>query len=101
MKFEILMLKFGRKISEIDNRVSHFYLSMYWAEALSKQNDDAELKAYFSNLAKKFSENAEKVIEELNSAKGDSIDLGGYFKPNPNKVAIAMRPSKTFNKLIN
>ena len=91
----------GRKVNEIDNRVSHFYLSIYWAEALSEQKDDADLGAHFSDIKKLLARNAKKVLKELNSTKGERVDIGGYFKPDSKKVAIAMRPSKTLNKLIN
>ena len=90
----------GRKVGEIDNRASHFYLTMYWAEAVANQNDDDVLKAHFSLFAKRLSENKEKILEELNSAQGIGVDIGGYFKPNPDQVATAMRPSKTLNGII-
>ena len=90
----------GRKVGEIDNRASHFYLTMYWAEAVANQNDDDVLKAHFSHLAKRLSENKEKILEELNFAQGIGVDIGGYFKSNPDQVAAAMRPSKTLNGII-
>ena len=90
----------GRKVGEIDNRTSHFFLAIYWAEALAKQNENALLKAHFSHLAKRLSEKKEKILEELNSAQGIGVDIGGYFKPNPDQVAAALRPSKTLNAII-
>ena len=73
---------------------------MYWAEAVANQNDDDVLKAHFSHLAKRLSENKEKILEELNFAQGIGVDIGGYFKSNPDQVAAAMRPSKTLNGII-
>jgi isocitrate dehydrogenase len=90
----------ARKIGQIDNRGSHFYLSMYWAEALSVQNDDAELAAIFAPLAKELSANESKIVAELNSVQGSSIDLDGYYYPNPELVAKAMRPSATLNSAL-
>ena len=90
----------GRKVGEIDNRTSHFYLAMCWAEAVANQNDDDILKAHFSQLAKRLSENKEKILGELDFAQGNGVDIGGYFKPNPDQVAAAMRPSKTLNGII-
>ena len=90
----------ARKIGQIDNRGSHFYLSMYWAEALSAQNDDAELAAIFAPLAKKLSANESKIVAELNSVQGSAIDLDGYYYPNPELVAKAMRPSATLNSAL-
>ena len=86
-----------RKIGMLDNRGSHFYLAMYWAEALAEQNDNAELKQKFSKLAKQLAENEDKIVEELNSVQGHDIDIGGYYLPDDVKADAAMRPSKTFN----
>ncbi len=90
----------SRKVGEIDNRGSHFYIAMYWAEALATQNGDADLKAYFSPIAEQLAANKTKITEELNEAQGASINIGGYFKPDPAKVAAAMRPSATLNSII-
>ena len=90
----------SRKVGEIDNRGSHFYIAMYWAEALATQNDDADLKAYFSPIAEQLAANKTKITEELNEAQGASVNIGGYFKPDPAKVAAAMRPSATLNSII-
>ena len=90
----------SRKVGEIDNRGSHFYIAMYWAEALAKQNDDAILKAYFAPIAEQLSTNKEKITKELEDAQGASVNIGGYFKPNSAKVTAAMRPSSTLNSII-
>ena len=87
----------ARKVGQIDNRGSHFYLALYWAQALAEQNDDLELQAQFSGLAKTLSENEAKVVAELNDAQGKSQDIGGYYKPNFALAEKAMRPSQTLN----
>ena len=90
----------SRKVNEIDNRGSHFYLTMYWAQALSEQNDDSELKSQFTQLAKDLSDNKGKITQELLDAQGDAVDIGGYYFPNPEKLSKAMRPSETLNRII-
>ncbi len=90
----------SRKVNEIDNRGSHFYLCMYWAEALANQDKDAGLKAYFSPLATAMFANEETIINELNSAQGAAVNIAGYYYPNESLVRAAMRPSKTLNDLI-
>lgn len=87
----------ARKVGEIDNRGSHFYLAMYWAQALAEQNDDAALKAKFAPLAKALTENEAKIVGELNGAQGKPVDIHGYYHPDIKLVSAAMRPSKTFN----
>jgi len=87
----------ARKVGEIDNRGSHFYLAMYWAQALAEQNENATLKARFAPLAKFLTENEDKIVSELNGAQGKPQDIGGYYHPDIAKCAAAMRPSKTFN----
>lgn len=87
----------SRKVKELDNRGSHFYLSLYWAQELAAQSDDAELQAKFAELAAYLTENEAKIVDELNSVQGVSQDIGGYFKPNDDKGFAAMRPSATFN----
>ena len=87
----------SRKVGELDNRGSHFYLAMYWAQALANQTEDAELQAIFSPFAKQLADNAETIVTELNNAQGKAVDMGGYFYPNTEKTEIAMRPSKTLN----
>jgi len=87
----------ARKVGEIDNRGSHFYLAMYWAQALAAQDEDQELKARFTNLAKVLTENEAKIAGELIAAQGKPQDTGGYYSPDPEKTSKAMRPSATFN----
>ncbi|MYM34502.1 NADP-dependent isocitrate dehydrogenase [Duganella sp. FT94W] len=88
------------RTGELDNRGSHFYLSLYWAQALAAQTDDAELAAKFAPLAKQLSENETKIVDELNSVQGAAKDIGGYYQPDPVKTAAVMRPSATFNAVI-
>jgi len=90
----------SRKVNELDNRGSHFYLAMYWAQALAAQNEDADLKEKFTPLAEALTENEAKIVEELNTAQGKAVDMGGYYYPNTEKVSAAMRPSATFNAFI-
>lgn len=87
----------SRKVGEIDNRGSHFYLAMYWAEALANQNDDAELKERFTKLATQLTENEQAIVDALNNAQGVQVDIGGYYQPDTDKVSRAMRPSAIFN----
>ncbi|KQX97677.1 isocitrate dehydrogenase [Rhodanobacter sp. Root480] len=87
----------ARKVGELDNRGSHFYLAMYWAQALATQNDDAALKATFAPLAKALADNEAAILAELNGAQGKAVDIGGYYHPDMDKVGRAMRPSATFN----
>jgi isocitrate dehydrogenase len=90
----------SRKVMELDNRGSHFYLTMYWAQALADQNEDSELKADFTQLAKDLAENEDKINQELIAAQGHSIDIGGYYFTDFEKLSVAMRPSKTLNGFI-
>jgi isocitrate dehydrogenase len=85
------------KTGELDNRGSQFYLAMYWAQALAEQSEDAELQAHFKPLAKSLTENEEKIAAELKSVQGKAVEIGGYFKVDPDKVSAIMRPSATFN----
>ncbi|MCC5880118.1 MAG: NADP-dependent isocitrate dehydrogenase [Idiomarina sp.] len=87
----------SRKVGEIDNRGSHFYLAMYWAEALANQSDDAELQERFTKLSAKFAENEQAIVDELNKVQGVQVDIGGYFQPDTDKVSKAMRPSQLLN----
>jgi isocitrate dehydrogenase len=87
----------ARKVGEIDNRGSHFYLAMYWAQALAAQDKDAELKAKFAPLSKALTENEAKINAELIAAQGKPVDMGGYYHPDVAKTSAAMRPSATFN----
>jgi isocitrate dehydrogenase len=87
----------ARKVGELDNRGSHFYLAMYWAQALAAQDDDTALKATFAPLAKALADNEATIVAELNGAQGKPVDIGGYYHPDLAKVSHAMRPSETFN----
>ena len=87
----------SRRTGELDNRGSHFYLAMYWAEALAAQTDDKDLQAHFAPLAKTLAENEEKIVEELNAVQGKSVDIGGYYMPDPDMTESVMRPSATLN----
>ena len=89
-----------RKVGELDNRGSHYYLAMYWAEALALQDDDAELKAHFAPIANALKENEAKILGELNGVQGKPVDLGGYYRPDMAKLATVMRPSATLNAII-
>ncbi len=91
----------SRKVNEIDNRGSHFYLTMYWAEALAEQTKNAELKAKFEKVYAKLKENEAKIAEELIAAQGKPVNIGGYYRPDFDLVSKAMRPSATFNSVIN
>lgn len=91
----------SRKVGELDTRGSHFYLAMYWAQALAEQNDDSELKAFFVPIAEQLTVNESKIVEELNSAQGQATDLGGYYNLNIEKTSQVMRPSATLNTVIN
>ena len=90
----------SRKVKEIDNRGSHFFLSLFWAQELAKQNDDSELKAQFTQIASDLESNKEQIVSELNDAQGPAVDLGGYFQPNDDAAFKAMRPSTTFNDIL-
>ena len=87
----------ARKVGEIDNRGSHFYLAMYWARALADQRDDAELAKRFAALADKLEAKEDTIVGELNGAQGQPVELDGYYRPDLDKVSAAMRPSATFN----
>jgi isocitrate dehydrogenase len=90
----------SRKVGNIDNRGSHFYLALYWAEALAAQNDDAELKAQFTTVAKTLADNEAKIVAELNGVQGKPVDIQGYYRTNPELTRQAMRPSATLNAAI-
>ena len=90
----------SRKVNEIDNRGSHFYLALYWAEALANQSEDADLKSQFSNLAIELRDNEQKITQELIDAQGNEINLNGYYLPDDTKASSAMRPSQTFNNAL-
>jgi isocitrate dehydrogenase len=90
----------ARKVGEIDNRGSHFYLALDWAEALAAQTKDAELQARFASVAKQMTENEAKVNAELIGAQGKPVDMGGYYHPDLDKSTKAMRPSATLNAIV-
>ena len=90
----------SRRVKELDTRGSHFYLAMYWAEALAKQTKDAELQARFTPVTQQMAANEEKIVQELNDAQGQPVDIGGYYLPNDDMTAKAMRPSATLNGII-
>lgn len=87
----------SRKVGQLDNRGSHFYLALYWAQALAAQSDDLELQAQFIALAKSLTDNEEKIVAELNEVQGKPVDIGGYYHADPQLTSQAMRPSATFN----
>ncbi len=88
------------KTGQLDNRGSQFYLAMYWAQELAAQTEDKELQAHFAPLAKALTENEKKITDELNAVQGKSVDIGGYYMPDPKKCDSVMRPSPTFNTLL-
>ncbi|MGI9445597.1 MAG: NADP-dependent isocitrate dehydrogenase [Rubripirellula sp.] len=90
----------SRKVNELDNRGSHFYLALYWAQALAAQTEDVGLQQRFTPLAKSLSDAEATIVEELNAAQGVAVDIGGYYQPDAAKAAQAMRPSDTFNRAI-
>jgi isocitrate dehydrogenase len=90
----------ARKVGEIDNRGSHFYLALYWAEALAAQTQDKNLQAKFAKIAKQLSDNEAKISSELVGAQGKPMDIGGYFHPDDAKASKAMRPSATLNAIV-
>src|SRR5438128_3632631 len=90
----------SRKVGELDTRGSHFYLAMYWAEALAAQSQDKELQARFAKVARELATNEAKILAELKAAQGRPVELGGYFRPNPELASKAMRPSATLNAIV-
>jgi isocitrate dehydrogenase len=90
----------ARKVGQIDNRGSHFFLALYWAEALAAQSEDKELQARFAKLAKQLTESAAKIEAELLAAQGKPVDIGGYYRPDAKKTDAAMRPSPTLNAIV-
>lgn len=90
----------SRKAGELDTRGSHFYLAMYWAQALAEQDDDAELKAVFAPIAAALTDNEEQIVGELNAVQGSAVDLGGYYRPEQSLATQVMRPSATLNGII-
>lgn len=90
----------GRVLGELDNAGSHVYEALYWAQELAAQNDDADLKAKFTSIAKELEANVDKILEEMKSIKGKPVDIGGYYHPCPDKVKAGMRPSATLNNIL-
>ncbi len=90
----------GRELGQLDNAGTHVYLTCYWAQELAAQNDDPALKEHFTPMAKELEENLDIILKELSAVKGQPIDLGGYYRPDPEKVKAVMRPSATFNKIL-
>jgi isocitrate dehydrogenase len=90
----------SRKVNELDNRGSHFYLALYWAQAVAAQTSDPDLAARFRPVAEALVANEAKIVEELNGAQGRAQDLGGYYEPDPERASQAMRPSPTLNEII-
>ena len=86
-------------MNQLDNRGSHFYLALYWAQALA-ESDDAELRAYFAPVAKSLAANEAKIVDELIAVQGEPMDVGGYFLPDEDLAIKAMRPSATMNAII-
>ena len=91
----------SRKVNELDNRGSHFYLALYWAQALAAQTEDNDLSQLFAPLANELAENESKIVDELNGVQGQPVDIGGYYYPDADLASQAMRPSPTFNALLN
>lgn len=91
----------SRKAGELDNRGSHFYVAMYWADELAKQSDDLDLQAKFTPIAEKLKRHEEKIVKELNEIQGVPVDIGGYYEPNEDLANNAMRPNVTFNEILN
>jgi len=90
----------SRRVNELDTRGSHFYLALYWAEMLAKQTQDPKLQARFTEVAKQLADNEDSIVKELNDAQGQPVDIGGYYHPNDEMAAKAMRPSATLNAIV-
>jgi isocitrate dehydrogenase len=90
----------SRKVGELDNRGSHFYLAMYWAQELAAQTDDAELAATVAPLAHRLTEAEPAIVDELNGVQGAPVDIGGYYHPDAERIVAAMRPSATLNEAL-
>ena len=90
----------GRKLGTLDNRGSHFYLTLYWAQALASQDEDAELKRIFTPVAAEFATNEQNIVAELAAVQGKPTDIGGYYRPDDAKASAVMRPSATFNRIL-
>jgi isocitrate dehydrogenase len=90
----------SRKAGELDNRGSHFYLALYWSRELAEQNEDRELASSFKPLADRLAQEEEQIVRELSEVQGSAVDIGGYYRPDPERMAAAMRPSATFNEAL-
>lgn len=90
----------SRRVNELDTRGSHFYLALYWAEALANQTNDSELQSVFTKVAQDITANEQKIVQELIEAQGESVDIGGYYLPNDELASKVMRPSTTLNSII-
>ena len=90
----------SRKVGELDNRGSHFYLALYWAQELAAQSDDPELAERITPLAERLRENEERIVQELAAVQGSAVDIGGYYRPDPERASAAMRPSTTLNEAL-
>ena len=90
----------GRKLGTIDNRGSHFYLALYWAQALAAQSADAELKQLFTPIAEQLTANEAKIVQELIAVQGKPVDVGGYYQPSDALASTALRPSQTLNDIL-
>ncbi|MCI0863752.1 MAG: NADP-dependent isocitrate dehydrogenase, partial [Chloroflexi bacterium] len=90
----------SRRVNELDTRGSHFYLALYWAEMLAKQTQDPEMQTRFAGVAQQLAANEDKIVQELNEAQGQPVDIGGYFHPDEEMTAKAMRPSATLNAIV-
>ena len=87
----------SRKLGGLDNRGSHFYLALYWAQELARQTDDGELAKRFAPLAQELTEQEQVIVDELIGVQGSPVEIGGYYDPDPKLVETVMRPSRTFN----
>ena len=87
----------SRRLGGLDNRGSHFYLALYWAQELAEQDEDVDLAAWFEPLAKALTEKEKEIVDQLISVQGSAVELGGYYRPDPDLADQAMRPSATFN----
>jgi isocitrate dehydrogenase len=90
----------SRKVGELDNRGSHFYLALYWARELAEQREDEALGEVFAPLAQQLADDEATIVEELNAVQGEPVDIGGYYRPDPDRTIQVMRPSPTFNRAL-
>ena len=90
----------SRKVNELDNRGSHFFLALYWSQALASQTQSQELQDEFRDIAQQLADYGATIVKELNAAQGRTVDIGGYYHPDPKKAEAAMRPSDTFNRIL-